>query len=539
MLRLLAMAVLFGGVAVGCAGPRYVALDAPTTDAPALSGTLTLTSAASLALRPAQSATIDLRYTNAMGAPGAAAVVTLAIEGVALDSTLVSLTITTDASGQAHAQLVAGMQASHFRVRSSVPGAAPVYVDVGVGTSFGTLRVRAPYAGVRNVVDRIVDVVPGATCAQLRAMPPASGGRTDASPIADITVTALPTTLTYAVLVRAQGTSATEAIGCAGPITPMTDMTTTLDVPLLDVPLVLDGRFALHVTLDAHLAIHDPIALWSASLVAATVARGGDGALLLDGIEAELGRAGATSAATRLHMARSGGALDSSLQAQLDADHSGPTPNVAGLVAEAAVALDTPSVDLTLTLATPMTPTLTTLSLVCVDGRAGSLTIAATGALARPLTVSADPAHQMLSMNAAPIDVPIGALTLAWIDAVAASRAHVHGVMELTQAACASLETFAATSAGQMAFSACNATCRSAACASVLTEMSALRVSGAAELDHRIAGAVFGASVLLRDDGDARADHLAGSLTGLLVDATGVTFGSLSGTLAGTRTAPP
>jgi hypothetical protein len=536
MLRF-AMAVLFGGVAVGCVGPVYVALDATTSDAPAPVGVLTLVSPASLTLRPGTTATITVRYTNASGSPVAATTVAVAIEGTALDSTLGSLTVPTDASGVAHVALLAGMQVSHFRVRLSV-GSAATYVDVGVGTSFGALAVHAPYTGLRPVVQRVIDVVPGATCAQLQQMPPASGGRTDASLTSDVMISALPATLSYAVLVRARSATTTEAIGCAGPIMPAANATTTVTVMLADVPLAADGHYDVTVAIDAHATIHDAVAAWATSMSAATAARGGDGALLLDGVEAELVRAGAMTASTQLHMARSSGSLDAALETQLEADHAAPTMVIAGMVSDAALALDTPHVELGLSVAAGSPSTLTTLAVSCGDGHGGSVTLVAPTLPARPLVFTPDVAHQAISLDGAQVDAPIGTLALAWLDAVAAERFHATDALTLTHAACASLDTFAASTAGSSALASCDATCRASACSDVLMEMSTMRTSAAAMLDARIATANLSASVMLFDAGDARIDRFSGTFVGSLLDATSTAVGSVSGSMTGTRSVP-
>lgn len=537
------MAVLFGGVAVGCDGPRYVALDSGAPDASMPTGTLTLVSSASLMLRPGQTTSIDVRFLDAGGSPAAGIVVAAAIEGTALDSSLGALSVTTDASGLAHASLVAGTAASSFRVRLSAREASSsVYVDVGVGTSFGALLVHAPYTGTRPVTRRTVDVVPSTTCVALSAMPPATGGRTVLSLVDDVTITALPTTLTYAVLVRASGDLALEAEGCVEGLVPSTGTTTTVTVPLVEVPLGVDGAYTVQASIDAGGLVEGHVHDWAASLRVAVATAGGDGALLLNGVEAELARAGSSTAAAQLHALRTTRSLDGALEAQLGADGTTPSEVVASLLDEAAVALDAPTVDVALTLGMAGTGTMTTQALVCSDGRSGTVRLSRATPVVR--SISPTMALDGTIMLAGPIDAPIGALALAWANAVAADRSHLPGgVADVMAEACASLETFAATADGTAALVACDATCRLAACQTTLDELTMLVTSSGEVVDQDIDHANIQAAIVTRDDdGDARVDRLDGTLHGELVSASGAlvgTAGALSGTLTGTRAAIP
>lgn len=541
-LRLLAVVVLLGGVAIGCDGPRYVALDSGTTDAPSPMGTLTLVSASSLALRPGETASIDVRFADASGAPGAGIAIAAAIEGTALDSTLGALGATTDASGLAHVALVAGTEAATFRVRLSArEAAAPVYLYVGVGASFGSLRVRAPYLGARPVTQRVIDVVPGMTCPALAAMPPASGGRTVTSLTDDVAIAALPTTLTYAVLVRAQGAIATEAVGCADGVMPVADVATDVDVTLTEVPLGLDGNYTVDASLDGGGYVRDRVAEWTYALRATTSDRGGDATMLLDEIEAELIGAGAGTDAAQLHTLRGTLSLDDALAAQLAADGSAPTETIAALLDEAGTALDAPDVSLALTLGAGDMGTLTTERLVCGDGAGGTVSIAMTPAAVRTISTAATLDAMFAFLG--PVDAPPGTLALAWSEAVARERGHAGGVDELLAGTCASLETFAASADGATALAACDATCRASACRADLADLMARVAAGGALADSDIGGArIIGMISARDDDGDARVDRLDGTITGTFVDAMGNPVGpsdAVTGTLSGARAAVP
>lgn len=540
-LRLIAMAVLLGGVAVGCSGPRYVSLDAETPDAAAPIGTLSLLSPASLMLRPGQTATIDVRFLDGSGAPRAGVAIAAAIEGTALDSTLGSLGATTDASGTAHASVVAGTSASTFRVRLSAREAsAPVFVDVGVGASFGSLLVHAPYTGTRPVTSRTIDVVPGTSCATLVAMPPESGGRTTFSPTDDVTIGALPTSLAYAVLVRASGDLAVEADGCVEGVMLTPDTSTRVDVTLAEVPLGLEGGYDVDLTLSASGAIEARMQEWASTLRGVVGDRGGDATILLDSIEAELVRAGHATDAADLHTLRVAGSLDAALATQLAADGAAPTEEMASLVDEAGTALDAPTVRLSLQVGTMRNGSMTTVSVATSDGRGGVVSLVPLAAMPRPIMPAL---HLDASFTfAGPVDTRPGALGLAWIDAVAAARTHGTGLTDVIGAACDSLETFAAGD-GATALVACDGACRASACTAALAELSAMLVATSVTVDQDIDHLALAATVTARDaDGDALVDHLEGTLRGQLVKADGSLLGSVdavSGTLTGSRAPVP
>ncbi len=540
-LRLVTMATLLGALAIACSGPRYVALDSGTPDAATPTGTLTLLSAPSLTLRPGQTEVIDVRFLDAAGSPRAGVVIAAAIEGTALDSTLGALTVSTDASGLAHASLVAGSEASSFHVRLSArEAAAPVYVDVGVGTSFGTLLIHAPYVGTRPVTHRIIDVVPATTCAALISTPPTSGGRTVRTRAEDVTIAALPTTLAYAVLVRANGDLAVEADGCVEGVMPAPDTTTRVDVPLVEVPLGLEGGYAVEVTLSASGTLEGRVHAWAESLRATVGASGGDPALLFNAIEAELVRSGATSDASALHMLRSSASLDRALGAQLSADGTAPSEVVAALLDEAGAALDAPTVVLAFSLGASGTGSMATQALRCSDGRSGTVSLNRAAPIVRSImpAVGLDATFTFTG----PIDAQAGALALAWADAVAGDRAHVAGLPVVLENACDSLESFAATTDGAAALAACDASCRASACSAALGELTSIVAAGAVLVDHDIDHIAMAAHVAARDDdGDALVDRLDGTIRGQLVTLDGSLLGSVdavSGTLTGTRTVP-
>ena len=535
------MAVLFGGVAVGCSGPRYVALDSGTPDASAPAGSLSLVSASTLMLHPGETTSIDVRFLDATGSPRAGVAIAAAIEGTALDATLGALSASTDDTGLAHASLTAGTSASSFRVRlSAALASSPQYVDVGVGTSFGTLVVHAPYAGTRPVTHRVIDVVPGVTCAALSSMPPTSGGRTVRSLTDDVTITALPTTLSYAVLVRANGDLALEALGCAEGVVPTSGAPTTISVTLTEVPLGIAGGYAVDVSLRAGGGMQNRIAQWAIALRAAVAAQGGDAALLLNGVEAELARTGASADATHLHSLRTSSSLDAALAAQLDDDGTSPTAVIASLLDEAAVALDSPTFSLTLTLGATSNGSLTTESVTCSDGRSGTVVLAHVPVV-RTIMPSAI-AGGMFTLEG-PVDAQAGSLARAWVDAVGADRAHVHTIQDVLAGQCSSLDTFASTVGGMSALASCGATCRANACATALASLETILDAGMTEVDHDLDHVQLAGSVAMRDDdGDARVDRLDGTLHGQLVALDGTVVGpsgTVSGTLTGTRAPVP
>ncbi len=537
LLRLLAMAVLFGGVAVGCSGPTYVTLDAGSSDAATLpNGALALVSPASVTLRNAERATIEVRYTDAAGIPRSGIAITAAIDGAAQDSTLSALSATTDETGLAHVDVVAGSEVSSFRVRLSAREApAAVYVDVGVGTSFGNLTVHAPYTGMRAVTHRVIDLVPGTTCGQLTSMPPTSGGRTVSSSTDDVVLRGLPTTLTYALLVRAQGELATEAVGCVSGVMAVRDQTTVVDVVLLDVPLGVDGAYDVDFAITSGGAVGEPLVAWATSLRDASAARGGDATLLLDAVEAELVRGGGTTDAALLHALRGTEAIDLALGARLDTDGTAPSSVLAALLDRAAVALDAPTAHLGVTLGLAGGGLVTTDRFDCDDGEGHTLTLVQLAPMARVLRFDADPAGQSITIASAPLDAPIGTLAMAWMEAAAVAGG-AESLAGLLEEACVSLDGFAGDATGTVALVSCEASCRRAACLAVLEDLSGGLTRRATELDLTIAGAeLHGELAAHDDDGDARVDRLEGMLAGDWLDATATPVGTADATVHGAR----
>lgn len=526
------MAVLLGGVAAGCSGPTYVTLDGGAPDAPTAAGSLTLLSASSITIRPSAEAQITVRYT-AGGAPVAGAPITVAIEGTALDATLRARTVTTDASGTAVATIVAGTSAARFRVRLSTPDAsAPVYVEVGVGTSFGTLVVRAPYGGSRPVVERVVDLVPNGSCAMVSATPPASGGRIIPMGNDEVTIAAVPAMMPYAVLVRASSSTTLEAVGCVDGVVPPVDASATVTVVFVDVPLAIDGSYGIGVRLDTSTFIGDHLAAAADAVETASLARGGDGSAMLDAVQAKLIASGNTAAAASLSAARAAGALDALLSAQLITDGTSPTGLVIAYLARAHDALVSPSVNATLALAVTGSSVLTTEGVAASDGMGGTLVITLPTPMTRPVMLAIDATREQLDLTDARLDAPLGFLVTRWMDTAAGAHVAGGGLHGVLLGACGTLDTFAAA---HSELDACDASCRADACHAAVDQTVADLARAATGLDGNVDAVVLSGSLVAHDDdGDARVDHIDGMLSGTFVDASGATVATASGTFVAT-----
>lgn len=520
---------------LGCSGRTYVTLDADVNDAAhPPDGMLVLLSAPSLAIRPGEVARIDVRCVGPSGAPHADVEVTFAIEGAALDSTLSALSMRTDADGRASGGIVAGTQATSFRVRVvSRAASLPIYVDVGVGTSFGTLVVRAPYGGSRIVTHRIVDVVPRALCADLASSPPEVGARALPDGADELSIAGLPTTVHYAVLARAQSDVALTASGCVDDVVLAPDGTTQIDVPFVDTPLSIDGRYVADLTLDASSATDSALELVAHTVEAATEARGGDPHAMLDALETELTVRVSPTAGAAFGEARTIDLLERALLERLTADSSAPTVLTVRWIGAARTAMAHVRIDATLVVATPGASVITTDQVTMSDAADGTLSFvpasldAALG-VPRSLVVLADGTRDSVELDNLIVDAPIGAMLLAWLDAVAESDG-LSGAPGLLAPACGTLRAFALE---VPAAAECDVACVDAACEAVIAaELADLRT--AASLLDLSAGALSlsGPLAASDDDGDARVDALSGTLTGSYLDGASATFGPVGGAI--------
>jgi hypothetical protein len=536
-----AIALLTSLSSAGCSGPTYVALDGAALDATRPpDGSLELLSAQSVAIRPGEIAPIDVRCTLPGGAACAFVEVTFAIEGAPLDSTLSALSARTDSDGRASGGIVAGTQATSFRVRVvSRAAALPIYVDVGVGTSFGTLVVRAPYSGSRIVTHRVIDVVPRALCADLASSPPEVGARALPDGSDELSIAGLPTTVRYAVLARAQSDTALTASGCVDDVQLEVDGTTTVDVPYVDAPLAIEGRYTAELDMDATLAADAAFDALGRTLLGAAEARGGDALAMLDAVEHEISVRGSTTAADAFASARTAESLDATLGERLVVDGSTPTTVLVHWVDAARISMGHARFDATLALASPGA-TLVTDRVTVADAADGTIVLVPsaldpTMGLARPVTVSADGSHDVVHFERLPLDAPLGAMLLAWLDAVATSDG-LAGTGDLLAPACGTLRDFVSETA---AASACDADCVDAACATIVAAQLDDLVTVAAALDVTAGGlTVSGALAATDADGDVRVDALSGTVTGAYLDGTSATLGPVSGSIVVTRAAP-
>jgi hypothetical protein len=528
-------------VSSGCSGRTYVTLDGDVVDAARPpDGSLVLSSSPSLAIRPGEVGVIEVQLLDVSGAAVAGAEVTFAIEGAALDSTLSALSMRTDATGHAAGGIVAGTQATSFRVRVvSRDAPLPVYVDVGVGTSFGTLIVRAPYAGDRIVTHRIVDVVPRARCADLAGSPPEVGARALPDGSDELSIAGLPTTVHYAVLARAQSDVALTASGCVDDVELSVDATTRVDVPFVDVALGIEGRYTARLSLDASAATDVAFEAMQRTLAATADARGGDAHLMLDAVETELTRRHAIAGAAFAE-ARVRDSLDASFTDQLALDASGPTVLIAHWIGAARAAMASPRIEATLIVAMPGA-TATTDHVTVDDAADGTLSLAPASfdpSLGVPHTfvVRTVGSSDSIRVEGVALDAPLGATLLAWLDAVAESDG-LPGRAGLLAPACGTLRTFALS---LPAASECDDACLDAACATAIATQLEELGSAAALVDATTGVLTLSGALDASDaDGDVRVDALAGALSGAYEDGSGSTLGPVTGAVEVTRAPVP
>ncbi len=541
-LRFIAAALfVFALGSAGCSGTTYVTVDGAVADAtPAPDGTLTLLSPSSIAIRPGETSPIEVQCTTASGAPCAFVDVTFAIEGAGLDSTLSVLSMQADADGRATGGVIAGTEATSFRVRVlSRTAARPVYVDVGVGTSFGTLIVRAPYRGARIVTRRIVDVVPRARCEDLTRAPPEVGARALPADDDEVSIAGLPTTVRYAVLARAESDVALTASGCVDDVELTVDATTRVDVPYADAALVIDGRYEARLALDATSPTDAAAQQVTRTFDTATVARGGDAASMLDALETALSAHVSPSAAAAFGEARTLESLERTLGDRLTEDRSAPAALATRWVDAAGAAMAHPRIEGTLVVATAGATVVTERLIVsdAADGEVGIVPATLDPGMGVPRSIALMPDGTRDSVRVASLrlDAPLGAMLLAWLDAVAASDG-LAGAGDLFAPACGTLAAFVA---GVPAASGCDAACVETACEAITAAAMLDLAAAAAALDVTAGALTVSGSLAATDaDGDVRVDTLSGPLTGSYDDGAGLTLGTVSGTIEIARATP-
>jgi hypothetical protein len=303
-------------------------------------------------LRFEQQAGIQVLLRDDQGDPAVAERVSFGLRGRSQDASLSMLDAVTDDEGQARVMLTAGDMAATFEVRVSAAGALDRHIGVAVSDSgFGSLRVDAPYAGRRDVRDRVIVVQADTTCEDHER----SAGDPSFTLLGEqerAEFLALPAATRYAVAGFGQGpTGVALSQACVDGVEIDADRTTAVELTWSDDEL----SPARQMTLELELEAREPASWLRSALVGAArgaVTRDADGEPIADDAEARflLDTLDATlrddmenvELADAILSARSlaGGALESSLQSSLVVHDAGPLTTVDALAEHVVEALD-------------------------------------------------------------------------------------------------------------------------------------------------------------------------------------------------------
>jgi hypothetical protein len=515
----LAVVVLLLAQVVGCGttidgyadgGPGDGSVEPPAT--------LTLLTP-DLALVFGQEATFQVRYARLDGGtPIVGAPVQFAIDGRGGDSTLMALAAQTEIGGIASGTVEAGMRSTAFRVRISAAGAEPVYLNVSVGDEgFGTLDVGAVHEGTRPVEQLVVSVFSERTCADVdTAVAP---DRVQTVPLDDEAhFVALPVGVGYAVTVLGESpTGTTVAYGCRDMLSVRMETPTAVVVAIDDKPLEVEGTYEADLTLDTATAGARLGAVVSIHGLGVLGERGGDAPALLDEIVSWLRASGNEAAAAALESERDMTDVDAELGRRLADASAGPTLSVSELAAmlEANAARMQVRGRMTVMLGriTPEGFWATDLAIGPVGETEPGLVLDLTTvrAAAGPVNVTALPDEDTLLLGTLGVELPLGRVGVAAIEALAA-RAGLEGggARELLHArsGCGVLDEWAADRPTLRA--ACGEGCTGAACESLLSAVADAIEDGLEQLDTERSGIVLsGRADLSDDDADLETDRMS------------------------------
>jgi len=526
----------------------YDADGGPRTDAgtePA--AVLELVSEPALTLLFGDDADLAVRYTEQDGSPIAGATLGLALVGRAHDSTLDELEMTTDADGVASGRVIAGHVSSAFRVRVTAPRAIPVHVDVSVGDAgFGGLVVEMSYDGERRIVERAIDVYARGSCGDTRTTTGPGDRSTTLTPGTSearfFALPVLPAGESYAVVGRGRGPGGEMlAWGCTDAVALEADVNTSVAVAIHDLALIVDGDYSVEADLETPVPARTLAEAASTSGTEAIDAAGGDGAFLLDVLEAALRAAGLTSAADDLAMRRVAADLDAALDLRL-AD-AGTSPSASAAVLATTLGERTERLAISGALSVADAVPVWTMSAVSAHASAPSsprlsLDLSALGIepdAAMSATWLLD--EDAMQLDELRVTLPLGSVAVASLAALAAER-RVDGTAGLLLAT-SGCETWQSWASEQASISAaCDSECLLSACKNALEEIATRIESFLASLDAERAVITLAGRVALEDtEGDLRVDFMAGGeLAGEWASPDGSAGDPVGGMLSGVRT---
>ncbi len=284
---LLATMLAIAGFPAGCglSGVEDAGADAGAPgDAPtAPPRVLTVDGESSLTLAPLAERTLRFQLSDDRRGPVSGSVVSFALDGTPRSSTLRQLDSTTDALGIASVVLVAGPQPTTFQVRATSSGAAPVTIDVSVGTEFGELVVLLEPEVSRGVDSYFVRAVADVPCADVLTTPSGDERRL-ATELATTTFPSLSTAASWTIVARGQTASGhTVARGCVEGVRVAATAPARASVTVRDLPLDAGGTFGVTWTLEA-----GGIAAGARERAFETLLGDGGAKLFLDGLHATL-----------------------------------------------------------------------------------------------------------------------------------------------------------------------------------------------------------------------------------------------------------
>ncbi len=505
--------------------------------------TLELLGPSSLELVYDEAAELSAQLTGPDDSPVEGADISFTLDGNANDSTLGTLSDTTDMAGLAQGRVLAGRTATTFRVRIAATGAASVFVQVSVsGNGFGAVDAQLTYRGARTLDHLEARLFAGSSCAtavagdlipdrSLSLLPDAS----------EALFSGLPAQVHYALLVDGVGAEdVTLARGCLEDVLVTEAETSLVDLWIEDLPLDPVGEYDTTIRLSAgslSATLADALRLEAGTQVADA---GGDVSVLLDALNRHFLDAGDLPSAAVLAAERAGTSLEVDLDARLIADAVGPSVAMAELADSVGADLTRVEVNGVLTLGPD--GVLGFRAREVSAGRAGTplalLDLVSLGVhLRTEFIANLLPGEDAAQIESLDIQLPGGVLSRARITATALAAGLDSAAPWL--AARAGCDSFAAfLSEDPSLASSCDAGCAAVVCEDAMASLWVSMRPTFDRLDIERAGVHLSARVdFLEETGDLRVDRL--SATGLVARTTGesVTSDRLEASVEGNRAA--
>lgn len=514
--------------------------------------TLTIVGDTVLPLSFAESVELVVLFENGDGEPESGQTIAFDMVGRPEDSSLSGLVAKTDDEGKASVTLHAATRPVAFEVQASNPRTRPTSFSVSVsGDGFGSLRVHAPYDGVRTVAERFLFALPNVSC---QAAEYGAGDPKTVFPPGEDTASliALPAGSTYAVVAIAESaTGQAVARACMDMVIVPEQDEDEVSLTYVDQPLEPDETLDLIITLEAGSAaasLGAAIRRSASELVRASghsAPRDAEGAFWLDALEAVLrddGDDALLELADALQLARldpAGGSPETDVTRLLERNDEGAGTVASTMAALVREALDTIALHASVEFESARTPLFEVASLeiealpVFDGGQAPRVVLDETkGSIAAELLAGED----VLDISELQLAPGLGSLGADALDiAIGAGTAKL-GVDLLITAGCGSLHQWY----GEQTYvdrEACDAACIDRACAYAFDQITAAADDALAIEDEERPLATLNGSFSLTDgDGDLRAEKMeAEDIDGSWAPAPNASLGdALRGTAVAT-----